>query len=265
MLNQHDFEKTEVYQFLESLKTYAYGDLELFHALAENAEQAENVSPQAHITHSLQSSMKQPDSNDGIIPEFTNSGTSSSTTTLKSTAYSKGSMFAPVPTSQSFRATIPFTMMILTCMEMVGYLVRKNGVAGQTAKNIKVFFSHVPVNIKKADIDFLVNVFRHGLAHNYFPKLGHAVSYHSKNPQNNLFYFPTDGAKKTLDVNFLEIASRIGLDGISRDPALYETMDLQYRRLIQSYETGPSYRPRKITIRVPEFMVRLGRKVGFKV
>jgi hypothetical protein len=86
MLNQHDFEKTEVYQFLQSLKTYAYGDLELFHDLAKNAEQAENATPQAHITHSLQSLQSlidQPDSNEGTTPEFGNTGTSSSTTTPK--------------------------------------------------------------------------------------------------------------------------------------------------------------------------------------
>lgn len=251
MLNQHDFEKTEVYQFLQSLKTNAYGDLELFHDLAKNAEQAENATPQAHITHSLQSLVDQPDSNEGTTPESSNTGTSSSTTTFKSTAYSKGSMFAPVPTSQSFRATIPFTMMMLSCMEMIGYLARANGVAGETATNIKFFFTYAPLNIKSADIKFLVKVFRHGLAHNYFPKLGHGVSYHSKNPPNNLFYFPSDGAKKTLDVNFLEIAFTIGLEGISHDPALYETMDLQYRRLIQLYETGQPYRPRKSRYECP--------------
>lgn len=242
MMNQIEFEKTEVFEYLKSLQMYAYGDLELFHRLANEAELLEgNSGGQSHITASSQP-QNPADLANNDPSNISNSpyptGTNSSSTTSITTRISQGSMYSPVPTSQNFRATIPFTMMMLSCMEMLGYLAKENGVAGKTEKNIKHFFSLVGLNTSAHDIRFLVRTYRHGLVHNYFPKLNHAISYHSSNTLNTLFFNSPGYTTKSLNVNYLETCFRIGLERISLSTDLYENLDKQFTVLKNSYLSG---------------------------
>jgi hypothetical protein len=240
-MNQLEFEKTEVFEYLQSLKIYAYGDLQLFHELSKNAELLENNSnPQLQITQSSAPTSGihgEHDDSPGIPDTIYSTGNNSSTTQNHSTQIFRGSLYAPPPISVEFRATIPFTLMMFACMEMLGYLAKQNGKARNTEENIKHFFSYVAINIAESDILLLVRTYRHGLAHNYFPKLNQAISYHSSNPLSALFFKLAGIDTKILDVNFLELCFRIGLEKISKDPSLFETMTIQYTRLIDWYKT----------------------------
>src|SRR6202020_2379065 len=97
-MNQDEFEKTEALQFLQSLKIYAYGDLELFHKLVNEAEAGENVGPTTHITKSIgdnpgyEMAGDQPLANSEILDAIK---TNSTTTTYQTTVLPKGSMFYP--------------------------------------------------------------------------------------------------------------------------------------------------------------------------
>jgi hypothetical protein len=109
----------------------------------------------------------------------------------------------------------------------------RGGSHTQTSENIKAFYMRVNPEIPNDQISCLVNIFRHGLAHNYFPKLGQSISYHSKNP-NSLFF--SDGLGISLNVNMLEQHFIDGFSKIKNDEALYEKMENNFIALTKHYQ-----------------------------
>ena len=206
--------------YFEYLEKYAFGDLELFHKLAADAEAKERDL--------------------------------SSSTTSEGTRYHGGSYGAEPypdfveerrPLEVVSRATIPFALMMFSCMDVLGYLVRSGDGADnenahtKTAKNIFVFFKFVNASPTELEIDCLVNIYRHGLGHNYFPKLGYSISYHSHNSKDKLFFLDAVGMRAILNVNRLEYYFRSGFEGIKSSENLYgqiserlEKMNLFYQR-----------------------------------
>jgi hypothetical protein len=207
-----------VHTYFEYIERYAFGDLNLFHKIAIDAEAEEN--------------------NQG--------STSSSTTAYEATKYHSGSAGAEpypdfvdkrVPFEVVNRATIPFTLMIFSCMDALGYLIREDHKAEdenahtKTNKNITGFFKFVSPYPTKEEIECLVAIFRHGLGHNYFPKLGHAISYHSNNPKDKLFFLDVVGVRVVLNVNRLENYFKVGFDNIKGSEPLYDQISNRLEKI----------------------------------
>lgn len=197
-----DYSTTEVYKFFLVLEQYAFGDLQLLHKLAEEAEAKDAETDEQ---------------NSGFPP---------------TTMYPYGFEFnfgKPI----NCRATIPFAMMIFSCMDILGYIV-KGGNHKATMKNIEGFYKFVSYELTVDEKDCLVNLFRHGLAHNYFPKLGQSISYHSKNP-STLFF--SDKKVICLNVNMLEKHFQEGFKNIKANENFYTAMDANFKKLNTLYLT----------------------------
>ena len=194
----------EIEIYFDALRKYAFGDLALLHKLSAEAEAKE-----------------------------TGTYTTSSTTTGETTKYSTGS-YSAAPPQVICRATIPFTLMIFSCIDILGYLVRTEGSHRETAKNIIAFFSKVNNGPSADELECLINIYRHGLAHNYFPKLGQSISYHSKNP-DKLFLKNEIGTQIILNVNMLEKFFVIGFMAITGSSELYSTMEKRLQELNNHY------------------------------
>jgi hypothetical protein len=185
-----DYKTTNVYKFFLALEQYALGDLQLFHKLAEEAEIMDAEDKEKNSKN----------------PPTTN--------------YPYGFEFNFGKPLQC-RATIPFALMIFSCMDILGFIV-KGGKHTATKENIKKFYDFVSSKPTQDELDCLVTLYRHGLAHNYFPKLGQSISYHSKNP-STLFF--TDNSGICLNVNILERNFDEGFRKIKAEESLYTSMD----------------------------------------
>lgn len=197
-----DYRTKEVYKFFLVLEQYAYGDLRLLHKLAEDAE-AEDVRTETE--------------NSDLPP---------------TTMYPYGFEFN-FGTPTNCRATIPFALMIFSCMDILGFVI-KGGDHKATKKNIEEFYKFVSSRPPQDELDCLVNLFRHGLVHNYFPKLGQSISYHSKNP-STLFF--ADGSGICLNVNVLEKHLKEGFENIKANESSYSTMETNFSQLNTHYLT----------------------------
>ena len=194
----------EVVNYFIAMERYALGDLELLHQLSRDAEQKE-VRPY----------------------------TTSSTTTYEST-YPTGS-YSAIPQVPICRATIPFTLMIFSCMDILGYLVRLEGRHTDTTANIIAFFEKMKIKPSADELSCLITLYRHGLAHNYFPKLGQSISYHSKNP-DSLFLKSENDGQIILNVNKLESLFLEGFTAIKEGSTeLYFSMEKRFQGLTNHY------------------------------
>lgn len=201
-----DYRITEVYKFFLVLERYAFGDLQLLHKLTKKAE-AKDVENE--------------EENSNMPP---------------TTMYPHGFEFN-FGKSVHCRATIPFALMIFSCMDIIGFLVRKtpaDNAHKETEKNIENFYEHISSTPTEDELKCLIRLFRHGLAHNYFPKLGQSISYHSTNP-NTLFF--SDNSGICLNVNLLEKHLKEGFYKIRSDERLYLQMETNLTDLNTYYLT----------------------------
>jgi hypothetical protein len=198
-----DYRTTDVYKFFLAIEEYAIGDLNLFHKLSLEAE-TKDVSDTNGI-----------ESNDTAPP---------------TTMYPYGfEVNFGKPTNK--RATIPFAMMIFSCMDVIGAIL-KGGKPKATALNIEEFYNHIAQKPNKVELDCLIKLFRHGLAHNYFPKRGQAISYHSKNPKALFF---KNGSEICLNVNVLEKNFVDGFTLVKTSEELYPQMNINFAKLNAAY------------------------------
>ncbi len=198
-----EYNTTEVYKFFLVLEEYALGDLELLHQLAHEAEakDAETEGEHSNFPHT--------------------------------TMYPHGFEFN-FGKPMNCRATIPFALMIFSCMDILGFVVR-GGRHQDTKMNIKEFYKFISAQLSQDELNCLINLFRHGLVHNYFPKLGQSISYHSKNPST--LFFP-DSSGICLNVNLLEKHLKEGFGKIKGNESLYSTMEANFVQLNNYYITN---------------------------
>jgi hypothetical protein len=214
-----------VEDYFIAFDSYVLGDLELFHELSGNAETQETTYAESF---------------DGVEYHMTSS-TSRSTTFETTKAPPPGGYPHTSPIEHNFpRATIPFALTMFSCMEFLGFLYTgDNSRAGYTKRNIEKFLDHTTSKPSDDELTCLIELFRHGLAHNYFPKLGNAISYHSNNP--NSLFFQVNGAY-CLNVNYLEKLFREGYDGIKNDRANYPMFDTHIEQMEQNYSRNKQCR-----------------------
>lgn len=89
-----------------------------------------------------------------------------------------------------FNLTIPITLSLFAVADVVGYLVRKDGSPTSTYENLKEFFNLASSESLLFEEEYkeLLNKFRHGMTHGYFPKLLGRVHYETKNKDRSLFF-----------------------------------------------------------------------------
>lgn len=202
------YQNTKVYTYFLSLDEYAIGDLKLLHELSQKAETVEQE---------LQKKAEE----DRSKPVH------------EGTKYPYDFKFN-FGTPQPSRGTIPFTQMIFSCIDILGYLVKGKGSHTETKKNIEAFFTFVASPPNQKEMDCLVNIYRHGLAHNYFPKLGQSISYHSTNP--DALFFKMAGGDTCLNVNKLEEYFNEAYSKIKGSHDKYELFEKNFVTLTEHYK-----------------------------
>lgn len=194
-----NYQTYEVYKFFLALEQYAFGDLNLFHNLIEQAEIKDEESLETKSNF------------------------------LSTTFYPFGFEFnfgKPI----NCRATVPFSMMIFSCMDILGLIV-KGGNYRSTKINIETFYNHVLEKPTKNEIDCLIKLFRNGVIHNYFPKNSQSISYSKQFP--TLFF--KDNTRMCLNVKILEEHFAEGFAKIKSDESLYIRMEANFNKLNKNY------------------------------
>lgn len=216
---------TDVYRYLIFLQKYLLGDLELLEKLSLNAEQKEKQ-------------LKKLASNRGclgFIKLFSQKTKDRlNTPTIETTHYPYSFEFIYGATIIS-RSTIPHTATLFSTIDILGYLIRTGNDFTSTTKNFKAFFGRYGIQIDPTELSVLTKVYRHGMTHNYFPKLHMEISYHSSNPVGSIFFKNMRG-DLVLNINELQKIVTTELDKIINDTSLYNNMDMQFNYMTQEYE-----------------------------
>jgi hypothetical protein len=220
-----NYQDTEVYKYLEYLEHYLSGDLDKFHNICDDAEIMENL---PIVTVSNTGSMS---------PGKHITASSSSITSEGAKAPNENSSASYVPSSKRqdfFRLTIPTTLTLFAVVDFVGYLSGANNDFTNTNKNFKEFFKQSAISVSDADSEFLNWLFRQGLTHLYFPKLGLSISYHSKNPVEKLFF--KNNGNLVLNVKRLEAIVMGTFKSITQNYGLYSQMESRHQSVKSDYE-----------------------------
>lgn len=199
-------ESLEVFKYLVHLKKYLTGDLDHFHELCAQAEIKELIALESPQGLNAINATRYP--------------------------YSFEFMFGTPIIS---RSTIPHTSVLFSACDILGFLSRNEPYFRSTSKNLYSFFKTALPSIKKEELSVLIKVFRNGLIHSYFPKLGLLISYHTTNPQGKLL-FKNARNELTLNVNTLEDLVTYRLSEIINDKNLYINMEKQYKILVKGYK-----------------------------
>lgn len=223
-----NYQTTDVFNYLSYMEHYLKGDLEVFHKICQDAKSRETT-PTPAVTASNQGSM---------YSEPVNS--SSSSTTSQTTMYpgSEPSQYFTLRNNHQdiFRLTIPITLTLFAVVDCVGYLAGSNTNPLRTNENFKEFFKQSDPPLTDNESEFLNQVFRQGLTHIYFPKLGLGISYHSSNPAGKLLFKNGQG-NLILNVNQLEVIVIKTFEKIKQNQSLYTRMEKRYQALIKDYQT----------------------------
>lgn len=212
-------EVIEIKEYLESIYKYMDGDLaQIFKISSEIESQQNSFIPTP--TPSIQL-------NDSISPS----------TTTEATTSGPNSNFEDVKN----RLTIPIATTLFSIADILGGLFRDfDSPIGftQSTLNLKHFFKELVGITNENQINVLVEFYRHGLAHNYFPKLGLAVSYHTQAEDRELFY--KEGMKVVLNVKKLEKLVMNKLFDVCRDPNISNYQN-KFNSLMDYYRNSSGF------------------------
>lgn len=225
-----NYQEGEVYKYLTHLEYYLNGDLITFHKVCKEFNLFEENTPIGAITASNSGNIS-------IIEE----AASLSTTTQQTTRFP-----SDIPVIQSnlyfdnkndFRLTIPIALSLFSTIDCVGNLLSQ--VDTPIDYDLKSCLSYYIANstIKLTDEEkiLLIDVFRNGLSHVYFPKLSLGISYHNSNPAEKLFFKDNSGIL-ILNVNRLEFIVVDTFKKIKENANLYTHMENRYQRLKSKYK-----------------------------
>ncbi len=224
-----NFRDTEVYNYLFHLDHFLNGDLKTFHKVCKEVESALSELPEGPITGS-----------NALIYDNLQENKSTATVTLQTTIYPKdlanNNLLLTSEDQNQFRLTIPITLSLFSIIDCVGNLLSKIEKPIDSNKNCQNYFlaySKIPVTDNEKDL--LIDVFRNGLSHVYFPKLSLGISYHSSNPIEKLF-FKDEKANLILNVNRFEEIVVKTFKSIVEDESLYTEMENRYQKLKSKYK-----------------------------
>ncbi len=208
-----NYQTTDTYRYLIFLEKYLLGDLEKFHRLCDGAELEENES-----VNSVNTSQQE--------------GVTTTTTTMN--PYSFDFMIGKPIIS---RSTIPHTASLFATIDVLGFLIRSGNDYRGTKNNFAAFFNYLNHQLSPAELSVLVNVFRHGMTHGFFPVLNMEISCHSSNPIEKMFLKTSSGGL-VLNVNHLLSVVPRRLRQIIDDESLYSDMEMKFNFLSQIYESN---------------------------
>lgn len=104
---------------------------------------------------------------------------------------------------EDFKLTIPIGISLFSLAELFGYMIRESAKPKETGGSIKNFEKFFTLGrIEEVEIKILWNVFRNGMAHNFFSKLNTSIDYNTQ--EEKLFYKDKD-EKLTLNVHKLKV------------------------------------------------------------
>jgi hypothetical protein len=232
-----NYQSTNVYNYLVSLGHYLKGDLETFKKICQQSEAREflNNMPMTAVTSSAGSMYQEP------------AGGNLQTTTTQTTSYPFNDLGSTQQVGFEFRLTIPITLTLFAAVDCIGFLTGSNNDPLKTSQNFREFFRLSSFPFSDPESDLLNEVYRQGLVHIYFPKLGVAISYHSSNPTEKLLFRSQDG-KLVLNVNKLEEIVIGVYDSVISDNSLYFKMEGRYNRLVADYECRVGSQIRSYTV-----------------
>ena len=186
-----DYKTKKVWHFLAYINKYLSGDLRTFKKLCDEFEEKEKQLEEAKRSH----------------------GTSG-----------YGDLVEENITA-SFRMTQPITLSLFATLDVLGYLTGPHKATDNT-KNMTNFFDYYVANnqIDQDELNLIINVFRHGITHNFFPKLDVGISYHSKHEHERLFFLLEESGNKTLTLNVNKL-KRLVVDRLSEVIAELEKMN----------------------------------------
>jgi len=223
-----NYTSTNVYNYLSFMERYLVGDLATFHNVCLQIEAIETI-PTPPITASNAGSMYGPPP-----------ATTSTTTTPQGTAFNgvtnSSTILQQTNSPEYYRLTIPITLTLFAVVDYLGYLSGANDDPLKTNKNFKEFFKQSSIAVSEKESEMLNWLFRQGLTHVYFPKLGLGISYHSKNPAGKLL-FRTSASQLVLNVNRLEEIVLSTFKSVKENSALYPQMEVRYAKLIADYQS----------------------------
>lgn len=147
-----------------------------------------------------------------------------------------GDKYDPTKIPDCFRMTIPMTNTLFSTIDIVGFLLgtKDIGYSGLIKENFKQFFKK---DVPDEEMEVLVNIYRHGMIHGYFPLMGVYISYHSSQSQKGLFYL-FEGEKLILNVNKLIDLVLEKFDKFKNgNGSLFQRMDIQYKKFLAPSES----------------------------
>lgn len=229
-------EKENVLVFLESLKFYLYGDLNLFEKLCNDAEGIESL--QTKIQSRIGDTETPIDNNtcnkSNVESPITSSAVVTTTTTTETTK-SPSHDYVLKSEPLIFRSTIPHILTIFSTIDLVGFLLGNlNMNEPTTTKNVKKFFCDLEKPSEK-EIEFLTLIYRHGMSHTYFPKKQLGIKAHSSNPKSELFFVEMDVI--VLNANYLIELTKNRLESVLINPPTIINMENQFQKLIKHDES----------------------------
>lgn len=225
-----NYQKGEVYNYLTHLEYYLNGDLNTFHKICKEFEVFEENTPIGAITAS----------NSGNI-SIIEKAASLSTTTPQTTRFPND-----IPVIQSkihfdnknaFRLTIPIALSLFSTIDCVGNLLSQvdTPIDNDLKSCLSYFIANSTIKLTEEEKILLIDVFRNGLSHVYFPKLSLGISYHNSNPAEKLFFKRNNGIL-ILNVNRLEFIVVDTFKKIKENDNLYSHMENRYQKLKSKYK-----------------------------
>ena len=208
--------RADVQQYLISMRTYLWGDLDTFKRVCDEVElQEKGKEPIPHSTGSAATGT---------------SGLGSSSTTIETTNKSGNAGTSGNPPNHGryptlFRSTIPHALAVLATIDIMGYLIGTEKNADGTEKNITLFLH--PEVTNPDFLNCLVFIYRHGMGHSFFPKVQISIAAHSTLEGKDLFYIDSGGII-TLNVNALIGLMKTKFDSIMADTTIHTNIENQY-------------------------------------
>jgi len=219
-----------VINFIENLMSYFEGDYKNF---IKGCELIEKNEKKLIITGSNSANMQPFDTKGAynninnvktpITHNITNLNNIPPTTTMQTTQ-------APVNNTEyvkiiNYRSTIPHALSIFAVIDFIGFLIGKNKyIKFGTKLNIENFLQEMSINVTEKNI--LLEFFRHGLVHTYFPKGELSIAAHSKFPLDKIFIKINN--KLTLNINALMYQVKETVKKILDDKVKKQQMKIQF-------------------------------------
>ena len=214
--------KHDAHIFLNSLKTYLYGDLEIFIRICKEIEQLESTPktpPKPHITESFSASRSISTS----TPTF-------ETTKLPGLFGTSGYGSLDGMDSHHFRSTIPHALAVFAAIDILGFLIGEEKDPKETRKNIALFVKDEVTNLEH--IESLIFICRHGMSHTFFPKERIAIAAHSSLEGQDLFFLDETGII-TLNLNSLIGIFKRKFEMILADKTLESNIETQFEIMVK--------------------------------